>query len=70
MKIKEIRLMHSEEIKAKLLDAHQEYMNLRFQITTGQQTDTSRLKVMRRLIAQYETILHERELAEAQEGEK
>jgi large subunit ribosomal protein L29 len=69
MKIKEIRLMHSEEIKAKLLDAHQEYMNLRFQITTGQQTDTSRLKVTRRLIAQYETILRERELAE-QEGEK
>jgi large subunit ribosomal protein L29 len=70
MKIKEIRLLHSEEIKAKILDAHQEYMNLRFQITTGQQTDTSRLKAMRRLIAQYETILRERELAELQEGEK
>ncbi|MGD0708264.1 MAG: 50S ribosomal protein L29 [Anaerolineaceae bacterium] len=70
MKIKEIRLLHSEEIKAKMLDAHQEYMNLRFQITTGQQTDTSRLKAMRRLIAQYETILRERELAELQEGEK
>jgi len=70
MKTKDIRLMHSEEIKAKMLDARQEYMNLRFQITTGQQTDTSRLKVMRRLIAQYETILRERELAELQEGEK
>jgi len=70
MKTKDIRLMHDEEIRAKVLDARQEYMNLRFQITTGQQTDTSRLKAMRRLIAQYETILHERELTVLQEGEK
>ena len=42
-------------------------MNLRFQVVTGQLTDTSRLKVNRRLIARYETLLRERELAE--EGE-
>ena len=41
-------------------------MNLRFQIITGQLTDTSRLKKTRRLIALYVTILHERELAEAE----
>jgi len=36
----------------------------------GQQSDTSRLKAARRAIAQYETILHERALAETVEGEK
>ena len=44
-------------------------MNLRFQVVSGQLTDTSRLKQSRRLIAQYETILHEVELA-VEEGGK
>jgi len=70
MKIAEIRLLADEELKAKLHDTRQEYMNLRFQIVTGQLTDTSRIKVNRRLIAQMETILHEREMAKTVEGEK
>lgn len=70
MKISEIRLLSTEELNAKLRDARQELMNLRFQIVMGQQSDTSRLKAARRTIAQYETILHERELAETVEGEK
>ena len=45
-------------------------MNLRFQVVTGQLTDTSRLKIMRRQIAVYETILRERELGMKVEGEK
>ena len=68
MKSSEIRLLSIEEIRSKLSDARQELMNLRFQVVTGQLTDTSRLKVNRRLVARYETLLHERELAE--EGEK
>jgi large subunit ribosomal protein L29 len=43
-------------------------MNLRFQIVTGQLTDTSRLKITRRLIAQYETILTERAGPAVKEG--
>ncbi len=62
MKISEIRLMSNEELVTKLADTRQEYMNLRFQITTGQQTDTSRLSAMRKTVAQYETILRERQL--------
>ena len=62
MKISEIRLMSNEELVTKLGDNRQEYMNLRFQITTGQQTDTSRLSAMRKTIAQFETILRERQL--------
>ncbi|HAD07089.1 MAG: 50S ribosomal protein L29 [Bellilinea sp.] len=70
MKTEQIRLMSTEELKAKLADARQELMNLRFQIVTGQLTDTSRLKQTRRLIARYMTILRERELSQQREGGK
>lgn len=63
MKIKEIRNFATGEIETKLTNARQEYMNLRFQFVTGQLTDTSRLKQTRHLIARFETILRERELA-------
>ena len=70
MKMEEIRLLSSEEIVAKLADTRHELMNLRFQTVTGQLTDTSRLKVTRRQIARFETVLRERELGIRQEGEK
>lgn len=70
MKTEQIRLMSTEELKAKLADARQELMNLRFQIVTGQLTDTSRLKQTRRVIARYMTILRERELSQQREGGK
>lgn len=70
MKTSEVRLLSTQELTTKLADARQEYMNLRFQVVTGQLTDTSRLGQVRRLIARYETILRERELAAAREGEK
>ncbi len=70
MKIAEIRLLSEEELKTKLLDSRQELMNLKFQVLTGQQTDTSQLKKNRRLIAKYETVLREHELNKTQEGEK
>jgi len=69
MKIAEIRALSEAELKAKLADARQEYMNLRFQVVNGQLTDTSRLQQSRRLTAQFETILRERELA-GKEGSK
>jgi large subunit ribosomal protein L29 len=67
MKTATIRLLSETELRSKLADARQEYMNLRFQVVSGQLTDTSRLRQSRRLIAQYETILHER-LSAGQEG--
>lgn len=70
MNTAEIRLMSMDELKTKLEDARQELMNLRFQVITGQLTDTSRLPQARRLIALYETILSERVLAAEKEGKK
>ena len=66
MKNSEIRLLSVDEMRSKLNDARQELMNLRFQIVTGQLTDTSRLKATRRLVARYETLLREQELKEGE----
>ena len=68
--VSELRLVSTEELRTKLQDARQEVMNLRFQAVTGQLTDTSRIPINRRLIARYETLLRERELAPAKEGDK
>jgi large subunit ribosomal protein L29 len=68
--ISELRLISTEELRTKLQDARQEVMNLRFQAVTGQLTDTSRIPINRQLIARYETLLRERELAPAKEGDK
>lgn len=61
MKSSEMRLLSIDELRSKLADTRQELMNLRFQVVTGQLTDTSRLKTTRRLVARYETLLSERE---------
>ena len=64
MNAKEIKELSTDEIRAKLMNTRQELMNLRFQMVTGQLTDTSRFKVARRDIARFETILNERARSE------
>jgi large subunit ribosomal protein L29 len=59
MKSTEIRNLSAEEIKAKVADTREELMKLRFQQVTGQLTDTSRLRTLRRDVARMETILAE-----------
>jgi len=59
MDAKEIRNLSAEEIKTKVNDTREELMKLRFQQVTGQLTDTSRLRTLRREIARMETILAE-----------
>ncbi len=68
MKAEEIRKLSLEEIRSKLSDARHELMNLRFQQVTGQLTDTSRLRMLRRDIARMETLLAEGERAVVTEG--
>ncbi|MBN1452785.1 MAG: 50S ribosomal protein L29 [Anaerolineales bacterium] len=62
MKSSEIRALKLEEIGPKLADAREELMKLRFQQVTGQLTDTSRLRILRRDIARMETILREQQV--------
>lgn len=58
-KIADIRKLAAEEIRSKLADSRDELMKLRFQQVTGQLTDTSRLRALRRDIARMETVLRE-----------
>ena len=69
MKTEEIRKMSVEEMHGKLSDMREELMKLRFQQVTGQLTDTSRLRLLRRDIARMETIFNERTQTAVQEGE-
>lgn len=68
MKTADIRVMSPEEISGKLTKARNEYMTLRFQVVSGQLTDTSKLRQARKQIAQYETILREKQMAANLEG--
>ncbi|HSB03297.1 MAG TPA: 50S ribosomal protein L29 [Anaerolineales bacterium] len=67
-KVSDLRDLKSGEIETKLADAREELMKLRFQQVTGQLTDTSRLRILRRDIARMQTILNEQAKAET-EGE-
>jgi len=64
-----LRDLQPGEIETKLTDSREELMKLRFQAVTGQLTDTSRLRILRREIARMQTILRERPSAETAEGE-
>lgn len=69
VKTSELRNLKSGEIETKLSDAREELMKLRFQQVTGQLTDTSRMRILRREIARMQTIVREQSSAEVAEGE-
>jgi large subunit ribosomal protein L29 len=56
----DVRAKTPDELSTMLLDLRKEQFNLRFQRATGQQENTSRVKVVRRDIARVKTILAER----------
>ena len=64
-----LRELQPGELETKLSDSREELMNLRFQQVTGQLTDASRVRVLRRNIARMETILSEQKSTEVAEGE-
>jgi large subunit ribosomal protein L29 len=68
MKASDIRALSTEEIQTRLDEARENYFRLRFQVSTGQLTDHSQLKIARREVARLATILHEFELAAELEG--
>ncbi len=70
MKVKEIREMQLEQLRSKLSDTREELMKLRFQQVTGQLTDSSRLRILRRDIARMETILNQSLQSAAAKGQE
>jgi large subunit ribosomal protein L29 len=69
MNADEIRKLADDKIRVKIDESREEMMNLRFQQSTGEILDTSRIRTARRLIARLETILREREQEAAVEGD-
>jgi large subunit ribosomal protein L29 len=65
----ELRNLKIGEIETRLSDAREEMMKLRFQQVTGQLSDSSRLRTLRRDVARMQTILQELATAEDAKGE-
>ncbi len=60
MKIHEVRNLSTEAIEAQLNDTKEELMKLRFQLSSGELTDYTRLRQTRQSIARLTSVLNER----------
>lgn len=69
MKPAEIRALSTADIQARLEDAKEELMKLRFQLAMGGLNDYTRLRYTRKSIARLMTILEERLFESKEEGE-
>ncbi len=59
MKISELRSKSKEELEIELLNLKKEAFNLRFQVSSGQLENTSRIRFVRRNIARVQTLITE-----------
>lgn len=64
MKVSEIRVKTADQLIALLLDLRKEAFNLRFQRVTGELTNTSRMRQVRKSIATIKTVLNEKKASE------
>jgi large subunit ribosomal protein L29 len=65
-KAKELRELSLTDLDQKLLESKHELFNLRFQIATGKQDNSSRMGQVRKEIARVATLLREREIEAAE----
>ena len=65
MHISEVRELNNNELWRELQEQERSLMNLRFQKTTRQLTNTNALRDTRRNIARIHTVLRERQIVEA-----
>jgi large subunit ribosomal protein L29 len=66
-KDKDLRSLTDDQLEKELNDAREELMKLRFQQSTGELTDFTRLRITRRQVARILTLINERVATE--EGE-
>lgn len=59
-KIKDLRAKTDDELNEQIISLKKESMNLRFQQTSGQLTNTARMRQVKREVAQIKTLLTER----------
>ena len=60
MKAEDVRIKTVDELNDQLNDLRKEAFNLRFQAASGQLENTSRVREVRRNLAQVKTILNEK----------
>ena len=60
--LKELRTSNSQDLKVKLNDLKAELFNLRFQLATGQLENPTRIREVKKSIAQIKTIIREEEI--------
>jgi large subunit ribosomal protein L29 len=69
-KAKDLRELTLVELDQKLLESKHELFNLRFQLATGKQDNSSRLGQVRREVARISTLLREREIEAAEAAQE
>jgi large subunit ribosomal protein L29 len=62
MKAKELKELTIDELLKRKKDLKEEIFNLRFQHSTGQLENTSRMRLVKKDIARIEAVLHEKAL--------
>ena len=69
MKIKDIRELSNKELEGKIINAKKELFNLRMKQATGTLEKPSKINELRKDVARMKTVMRERELKEAHDGE-
>ena len=62
MRLSEIKQLTTEELKTRVTDSRENLFRIRFQLNSGQLTDYMKIRQSKREIAQFMTIIREREL--------
>lgn len=70
MKAADLRQKTEDQLKEDLLNLRKEQFNFRFQKSTGQLENTSRVRLVRRNIAKVKTVLNEQKSGKAPAAKK
>jgi large subunit ribosomal protein L29 len=65
---KELRNLTIPELQRKAKETKEELFNLRFALRTGHLSDFSKVRAMRRVYAQIQSVISEKRIAEAKHG--
>ena len=60
VKASEMRAQTTDELKTKLVSLKKEQFNLRFKVASGENENSSRIRIIRREIARLKTVLTEK----------
>ncbi len=70
VKASEMRAQTSDELKTKLVSLKKEQFNLRFKVASGENENSSRIRIIRHEIARLKTVLSEKIVTNSKETGK